>query len=129
MELWYPMLWKHKSPFHIYHTHDAFLGCCITILTRIVLDRFTQEAKYFLKGKGLLYLEEEYSFIRLFSYEESYVLLPNFVTYKFFILEACIQYLSWFSFFEKKCKFQFIQIPFSVVDVQLRNSTHMKVVT
>ena len=40
-----------------------------------------------------------------------------------------MQYLFWSSFFEKKCKRQFIQIPFSVVDVHVKNVTHLKKVT
>ena len=23
IEFWYPMLWRHKAPFHIYQIHDA----------------------------------------------------------------------------------------------------------
>lgn len=89
MQFWYRMLWKHKAPFYIYHIQDSFLGCCREILTRTVLDRFTQEARDFLEGKGILYLKEEHSFIRLFSYEHSPIILPKFVTDRLLILEVC----------------------------------------
>lgn len=74
------MIWKHKVAFHIYQIHDAFLGYYRAILTRTVLDKFTEEVKYFLEGKGLLYLEEEYSFIRTLDYKENHILFPKFIT-------------------------------------------------
>ena len=73
------MLWNHKAPFHIYHIHDAFLGRSRAILTRTIPNRCTQVARDFLEEKGLSYLEEEYSYIKLFGFEEAPFLLPKFV--------------------------------------------------
>lgn len=33
IHFWYPILWKHKAPYHMYQIHDSFLGRCIEILT------------------------------------------------------------------------------------------------
>lgn len=56
IQFWYPFQWKHKTPFHIYHIHDAFLVRYRSILTGIVPDRATQEAKDFLKGNLVRYI-------------------------------------------------------------------------
>ena len=98
------MLWKHTAPFHIYQIHDALLGRCRAILIGTIPNRCIQEARNFLEGKGLLYLEEEYSYVRLFGYEEVPLLFPKFVIDKLFISEVCMQYLFWSTFFEKKHK-------------------------
>ena len=58
VQFWYPMLWNHKCPFHIYQIHDELFGCCRAILTETIPDIFTQGDKYFLEGKGLLYLKK-----------------------------------------------------------------------
>ena len=54
IKFWYPMLWKHKAPFHIYQIHDSFLGICREILTGEVPNRITREARDFLDAKGQL---------------------------------------------------------------------------
>jgi hypothetical protein len=64
----YPLLWKKKAPFHIYQIHDAFLERCRSILSGEIHDRVTQEEKYLLEGKGLLFFEEEYSYLRLYGF-------------------------------------------------------------
>lgn len=63
IQLWYPMLWKHKASFHVYQIHDSFLGRCRALLTRATLEKNTQNAKAFLERKGLFYFEKEYSYI------------------------------------------------------------------
>ena len=79
IQFWYPMLWKKKIPFRIYHIHDAFFGRCRSILIITIPGIITQEAKYFLEGKGLLYLDEENSYIRLFSFDETPFLFGKFI--------------------------------------------------
>ena len=63
------MLWKCKSPFHIYQIHELFLGKSREILRGEVHDRITQEAKDFLYGKAKLYLEDEHSYFPLCGFE------------------------------------------------------------
>lgn len=74
----------------------------------------------------MLYLDKEYSYIRLFGFEEAPFLLPKFVIESLFILELCKKYMFWFSFFDENCKHQFIQIPFFVANVHVKNVTHLK---
>lgn len=100
----YPMLWKHKSPFHIYQIHDSFLGRCKGILTGELLDKVTQEAKDSLEGKYFLFIEEKHVYLKLYVFKGTPFLIPKFVTYGLFISVLCRQYLYGSSSFEQKHK-------------------------
>jgi hypothetical protein len=34
-QFWYPILWKHKAPFHFYQIQDSFVRECRSMLTRM----------------------------------------------------------------------------------------------
>lgn len=79
------MLWKHKAPFHIYQILDVILGRCRAILTETIPNKVTQEAKDFLEGRGLLYIDEEHLYIKLFGFDGKHFLLPRFVIDRLFV--------------------------------------------
>ena len=126
IQFWYPILWKHKSPFHLYHIHDSFLKIFRKIFTREIPAPITKEARYFLNGKGLLRIEDNNTYFWLYGFEGMPFLFTNLVTDRLFVLEFYRQCLYWSSFFKKKHKRQFIQIPFSVADVHVKNIMHLK---
>lgn len=122
----YLMLWKQKSMFHIYEIHESFLGRYRVILTREVRERFTNNATYFLEGKGQFFLEDKHSYFKFYGFEGTPFFLPNFVTSIVLIQEFCRQQLQWSSFFNQKCKIQFIHIPFLVAGVHVKNLSHLR---
>lgn len=83
IQLWYPTLWRHKSPFFIYQFHDAFLGRCREIFIGVAPAPITKEAKYFMRRKGQLYIEDEHTYFRMYGFEGTSFLYPRFVTYLF----------------------------------------------
>lgn len=109
------MLWKHKVSFHIFQIYVSFLGHCRALLIRVAPDIYTEGDRYLLEGKGFYYFDKGYLIIQLLNYEESPTLLPKFFTDRLFMLEVCIQYLSWSTFLEMREKCQFIQILFSLL--------------
>lgn len=34
VQFWYPMIWKHKAPFHIFQIHYSFIGHYRVLITR-----------------------------------------------------------------------------------------------
>lgn len=108
VQFWYPMLWKHKAPFHIYQVQDSFLGWCRVLLIGKIPSQITKVAKYFMARKGIYHLESEWLYVRLLCFEGSPILLPKFVTNRMLVIKVCRQYLKWSIFFEKKRKRQFI---------------------
>lgn len=48
-----------------------------------------KEARYFLNGKGKLYIEDEYTYFRFYGFEGTHVLFPKCVTDRLFVSEFC----------------------------------------
>jgi hypothetical protein len=72
------VLWKHKAPFQLCLISYEFLKKFINILTGATPAKITQEAKDFLKGKGIYVFEEDSTYIRLYGFEGRPFLLPTF---------------------------------------------------
>jgi hypothetical protein len=62
------------------------------------------EVAFFLAGKGVFETMDDFSFIRLYDFEEKPSLLPFYMLDKFFVIEVCKQYNFWAHFFNEKKK-------------------------
>jgi hypothetical protein len=124
-QFWYPMLWRHKAPFHFYEIQDSFVREFRCMLTGMEPDKLTEAVVNFLVGKGVYIFEEKFTYIRLFGFEGKPFLLPCFVCDIFFIYELCRQYKVWSTFFDKKRKKQFIPMPFKIVGILVKSSSNL----
>jgi hypothetical protein len=57
-QLWYPILWKHKAPFHFYQIQDSFVRECRSMLIGMEPVRLIEVTIGFLVGKGVCIFEE-----------------------------------------------------------------------
>jgi hypothetical protein len=92
VQVWYPMLWKHKEPFIFSLIQDRFLKEFIFMLTREAPIRIIQEAEDFLKGKEVCVQQEDHTYIRPYGYEGSPFLLLIFFCDRYFVAKVYRQY-------------------------------------
>lgn len=88
-------------------------------------QRITREAQGFLKGKGICAYEENHTYIIIYGYEGSPLLLPVIVCDWYLVAKVYRQYCSWSIVFDKKKKKQFIPLSFHLFDVTINNSSHL----
>ena len=62
-QLWYPMLWKQKKPFHFFQIQDSFVKECKSMLVGTKPVRLIEVGIWFLVGKGVCIFEEEFTYI------------------------------------------------------------------
>jgi len=125
VQFWYPILGKHKAPFHVFLIQDKFLKEFRYMLTRATPTRITQEAEDFLKGKGVCVHKEYHTYIGLYGYDGIPFLLIIFVFDRYFVAKVCRKYKTWSILFDKKRKRQFISLPFDVSNRTVRSSSHL----
>jgi hypothetical protein len=129
VQFWHPVLCKHKAPFNFCIVQDKFVREFRHILVGAEPKRITQEAEYFLKGKGICIQEKNHTYICLYGCQENPLLLPIFVCDRYFVVEVFRQYKSWCILFDRKRKKQFITLPLRVGDTMVRNLAHLKQVS
>jgi hypothetical protein len=125
VQFWYPALWKHKAPYNFYEVQNAFLSTFKKLVYGPNTSRISIEVVSFLAGKGVFETLDDFSFIRLYDFEEKPSLLPFYVSDKFFVIEVCKQYKFWAHFFNEKRKKKFIPLPWKIGEVIVKNISHL----
>jgi len=67
-------------------------------------QRLIRESTFFLIGKGVFEIRDEFSYIILYGFQGKPFLLPYYVYDKLFMVEVCRQYESWVHFFNEQRK-------------------------
>jgi hypothetical protein len=106
VQFWYLTLWKHKAPYNFYEVQNDFLSTFKKLVYGPNTSRLSIEVVSFLAGKGIFETLDDFSFIRLYGFEEKPSLLPFYVSNKLFVIEVCKQYKFWAHFFNEKRKKQ-----------------------
>lgn len=89
IQIWYPVLFKHKSAFHFYQVQDNFVAKLKQILTQREPNKLTEAIVSFLQGNGLHMFEYRCTCIVFFRFESKAFLLICFVYDRFFVAKVC----------------------------------------
>jgi hypothetical protein len=89
IQFWYPVLWRHKTPFHFYIIQEIFLREFKHVLNGLEPKRITWEVEEFLKGKGICIKEKNHTYIWLYGCQERPLMLLIFVYDRYFVAGVC----------------------------------------
>jgi hypothetical protein len=120
---WYPSLWKQKAMYHFYEVYNSFLSSFKRLMFGKNTARLSLEATSFLDQRGTFESNEKYSIIRIYCSREPPIYLSFYVSDKMFIIEVCRQYKFWENFFCQRKKKQFIQFPWKVGEITVKNAS------
>ena len=94
----YPILWKQKSPYHLYEVKYVVLSSFKKLICSPAMSRFSLEVASFLSKKWIFETMEYSSFIRLYGFQGKYSPLPFYVSDKNFSkrveLRSCFNFLN-----------------------------------
>jgi hypothetical protein len=120
---WYLDLWKQRAMYHFYEVYNSFLSIFKRLMFGENTSRFSLEAASFLNQRGEVEYGEDYNIIRIYCSRVAPIYLPFYVSDKMFIIEVCRQYRFWENFFAQRKKKQFIQLPWKVGEITVKNAS------
>jgi hypothetical protein len=120
---WYLNLWKQREMYHFYEVYNSFLSSFKKLMFGESTSRLSLEATSFLNQRGVVEYNEDYNIIRIYCSHVAPTYLPFYVSDKMFIIEVCRQYRFWVNFFAQRKKKQFIQLPWKVGEIMVKNAS------